>query len=136
MTQQLYNKTKIELPEFNTPNETTSQKPTNLTEAFEQGIKGIKSYMSSSNISNREITLGILNSTSGVGAIVKDWALDRFEKMNRALQRMTFEGIERNSSAIAAANRMNPEDLKNMRFQNHYLKSQVENIVEEKEKIA
>ena len=135
LTQQLYNQTKIELPEFNTPNETTSQKPTNLTEAFEQGIKGIKSYMSSSNISNREMTLGILNST-GVGAIVKDWALDRFEKMNRALQRMTFEGIEHNSSAIAAANRMNSEDLKNMRFQNHYLKSQVENIVEEKEEIA
>ena len=110
--------------------------PETLTEAFKTGLKGIKQYASKANVSNKEITLNILNSTAGVGAIVREWALDKFEKMSRPIQRMTFEGIENNTSAIAAAQRMSAEDLGNTHFKNYYLKTQVEKIKEKKEKIA
>lgn len=138
LTERLYTQTPVELLQV-TEQPTfvnTNQAPETFAESLKTGIKGIKQYVSKANVSNKEITLNILNATSGVGAIVKEWALDKFEKMSRPIQRMTFEGIENNASAIAAAQRMSAEDLQKMNFQNHYLKTNVENIIEEKEEIA
>jgi len=132
LTQQLYNQTKPELTNFVSPVLTTTSTPKTFDESLKIGIQGVKQYASKANISNKEITLNILNATSGVGAIIKKWALDKFKEMSEALKIMTFESIKNNSSAIEAAYCMSAKTLNNVKGNNYYVSSQIEEIKEEK----
>ena len=131
LTQQLYNQTKPELTNFVSPVLTTTSTPETFAESLKTGIQGVKQYASKANISNKEITLNILNATTGVGAIIKQWALDKFEKMSEPLKRMIFESIKNNSSAIEAAYCMSARTLDEVKGNNYYVSSHLEEIKEE-----
>ena len=84
-----------EVADFSLPKQ---EAPTSFTESIKLGVQGVKQYMSSANITNKEITLDILNNTSTVSQSLKEWALDNFERMAKPLQKMAFSSIKTNKS--------------------------------------
>ncbi len=108
--------------------------PKTFNEALKKGVKGVIAYITSrnNNMSNSELTLELLKSSD---QNVVELGLNRFEAMNDSMQKLNFTRINKNSSAMAAANLMKTSALESVKnfCTNFALKQGVEELIRDKQ---
>lgn len=106
-----------------------------FNEAVSKGVEEVREYQQRYNISEIQLTQDILNSTVATSSL-QDWALEKFKRMDTALQRIIFPGIHNDENLKKAALLIDPEELKKMNMTSYYTEKTVENIIEREEKVA